>query len=88
MASTNKTSLGLNKWVMGDSPKLADFNQDNRIIDEEFAKIREWARGTFSNPNLLINGNFQVWQRGTSFESRTDIYSVDRWILITGEDSK
>jgi hypothetical protein len=30
--------------------------------------------------NLLINGNFDVWQRGTSFAAITnDDYSSDRW---------
>lgn len=33
--------------------------------------------GVPSNPNLLINGDFQVWQRGTSFASVA--YTADRW---------
>lgn len=34
MSSTNKTkALGLNKWIDSDKPKMADFNQDNEIID-------------------------------------------------------
>lgn len=33
-----------------------------------------------SNPNLLINGDFQVWQRGTSFTlGATKAYLADRW---------
>lgn len=35
-----------------------------------------------SNPNLLINGDFQVWQRGKSTEARTTqgvAYVADRW---------
>lgn len=34
-----------------------------------------------SNPNLLINGDFQVWQRGTSFSATTGFagYLADRW---------
>lgn len=31
-----------------------------------------------SNPNLLINGDFQVWQRGVRFENLAG-YGVDRW---------
>ena len=35
-----------------------------------------------SNPNLLINGDFQVWQRGINF---TDIqqYCADRWFFVS-----
>ena len=39
-----------------------------------------------SNPNLLINGDFQVWQRGTSFDLQTAgkfAYTADRWSVAT-----
>lgn len=33
-----------------------------------------------SNPNLLINGDFQVWQRGTNFTpAQPNTYTADRW---------
>lgn len=31
--------------------------------------------------NLLINGDFSVWQRGTSFSG--NVYSADRWLIDT-----
>ncbi len=35
----------------------------------------------FSNKNAIINGDFNIWQRGSSFVSVTDQqYSADRWI--------
>ncbi len=37
--------------------------------------------GLFSNKNAIINGDFNIWQRGSSFVSVTDQqYSADRWI--------
>lgn len=37
------------------------------------------AIGQISNPNLLINGDFQIWQRGASFTNLYQQYSADRW---------
>ena len=42
------------------------------------------------NKNILINGEFNIAQRGTSFDSTTtpknddDTYLLDRWILLSG----
>jgi hypothetical protein len=33
-----------------------------------------------SNPNLLINGDFKIWQRGTDFNNFAIGYVVDRWL--------
>lgn len=37
-----------------------------------------------SNPNLLINGNFKVNQRGQTTYTETGKYTVDRWKLVSG----
>ena len=47
-----------------------------------------WRKYLFSdeiaNPNLLINGDFQVWQRGESFtDTKRGQYSADRWMCTT-----
>ena len=42
---------------------------------------------TFSNPNLLINGDFKINQRGlstyTNTLSKPSQYTVDRWLMVT-----
>ena len=44
-----------------------------------------------SNPNLLINGDFQVWQRGEEFlniYSEEGIYCADRWMVRYNDQSE
>lgn len=40
------------------------------------------VQGALGTRNLLINGNFDVWQRGTSHSITSSQYTVDRWQLI------
>ena len=39
-----------------------------------------WKEGV-SSPNLLINGDFQIWQRGTNFSNILKSYTADRWVV-------
>lgn len=36
------------------------------------------------NDNVVINGDFNVWQRGTSFAAATNTYTADRWRFDIG----
>ena len=40
-----------------------------------------------SNPNLLINGDFQVWQRGETFNEAYNQYTADRWAIVNMNSS-
>ena len=35
--------------------------------------------------NVVINGDFSVWQRGTSFDAETGDYTADRWLVRRGD---
>lgn len=56
--------------------------QDSKLAECENKIVQ------LSNPNLLINGDFQVNQRGTTQYQCTDyanrVYTVDRWSLLGG----
>tara|TARA_Y100001956_G_scaffold70858_1_gene75177 strand:- start:659 stop:1093 length:435 start_codon:yes stop_codon:yes gene_type:complete len=39
-----------------------------------------------SNPNLFINGDFSVWQRGTTFSNIGGQYTADRWYITALSD--
>lgn len=42
----------------------------------------------YGHKNLVINGDFSIWQRGTSFSNPTGVndsfYSADRWCFVRG----
>jgi len=48
-----------------------------------FDAIEERAPEILSNPNQLINGDFQIWQRGTSSASQGGYFTADRWQVPT-----
>lgn len=51
-----------------------DINNLQIQIDENHSSLNDLA-----NPSLLINGGFQVAQRGTTFSTINSKYTLDRW---------
>lgn len=52
----------------------------------DFYAVDSSAKNAKSNKNLLINGNFDVWQRGTSYTGAST-YLADRWIITASTGS-
>lgn len=61
------------------NPIINCVNKNTTRSKENSLAIGQKAEKTqLSNPNLLMNAYFPIWQRGTSFGS--GVYSADRWI--------
>lgn len=63
---------------------LKKINDTNTTFDSDIETLTDAASYSLANgrnfKNTIINGDFQVWQRGTSFAAiATGAYSADRW---------
>lgn len=62
----------------------------NDSARENMAAIRRWYDSVYAH-NFLINGGFQIAQRGTTFaasDNNDDVYTLDRWVLLSdGNDA-
>ena len=85
-----------NNGIVDNSEKLggetAAWYQDKITALEGSMADTEEKVSTLSNPNLLINGGFAVWQRGESFTIPrtgygTGKYTADRWRVWANADS-
>lgn len=78
---TNNNGIVDNSEKLGG--KTAAWYQDKITALESGLTNTEEKVAGLSNPNLLINGGFTVWQRGESFTVRTSrIYTADRWYCV------
>ena len=85
-----------NNGIVDNSEKLggetAAWYQDKITALESGLADTDEKVATLSNPNLLINGGFAVWQRGESFTIPrtgygTGKYTADRWRVWANADS-
>lgn len=80
----------LTAQALGSQP--ASWYQDKITALESGLADTDEKVATLSNPNLLINGGFTVWQRGESFTIPrtgygTGKYTADRWRVWANPDS-
>jgi len=57
-------------------------NGDTLLADSSTTTGLRWQGNYAAGKNKLINGDFQIWQRGTSFtpaSTNTTTYAADRW---------
>jgi len=58
-------------------------NGETLVADSSTSTGLRWQGTQAAGKNTLINGNFDIWQRGTSFTNNA--YSADRWYTNAGE---
>lgn len=72
LTTTAKNIIGAIEEIKG------KVDSNTTSLNENTQKVSQ-----LSNPNLLINGDFQIWQRGITFGNRYNDYTADRWIKRT-----
>ena len=55
------------------------FNEALSDVPNLLNEAKEYTDSVVSNPNLIINGDYRIWQRGTSFTGNK--YAADRWYV-------
>ena len=73
-ASTTGNKVGPNNYVSNTAGSVKDLGTSSEVYTDKVEGIYQQA---------LINGNFDVWQRGTNFNSNDDTYIADHWIALT-----
>jgi hypothetical protein len=76
IANTDAETLTIDGTPSAQSFSLAKLNTGNQTIGLEETVLQKVS--AVSNPNLLINGGFDLWQRGTS-QTTSGYGSDDRW---------
>lgn len=71
-----------------DDASVTDPSSPNKTKKMTMQQLRDFVIGQFAvGNNLLINGNFDVWQRNTTFTQADDLYIADRWNALQEANS-
>ena len=63
--------------------------EPNAFTDTKNTKLDGIETGATATPalpgrNVIINGSFDIWQRGTSFSNPSNTYTADRFLVVPG----
>lgn len=73
-ALADTTAIGRALWALTGTPATGHVPQHNGSA---------WVNEPLDNYNAIINGDFDIWQRGASFTSLlSGSYHADRWVLV------
>jgi len=66
--------------------RLAVAENGSTLVADSSTSTGLRYQGTMAaGKNLVINGNFDIWQRGTSIANAGNTYTADRWVINSGE---
>lgn len=54
------------------------------LAGETYEDVQKAVGISGTRRNLIVNGSFEIWQRGTSFTAISDDYTADRWASWVG----
>ena len=78
-SQVNSAISGINENINTITNNINTINDNISTINSTMATKEKVNSLYISNPNLLINGDFQVWQRGSKFSNISNQYTADRW---------
>ena len=81
-------TVNVSKPAINVREKLAELDKPTGIAGEAMLRADNVPQQAellgYRNRNVIINGSFDIAQRGTSFSAFTNGYHLDRWSLATG----